>query len=294
MLSSRWREGSPTVRELVLNRQPAELYLDLMKNALAFALWPEPPHPIEPGPYRGPLPKRLARSLAFRFIAHESIVLCAQDTVAPDQTEEGRFWPAYADTMIGLKRLSNLQYCIETVLKENIDGDLIETGVWRGGACIFMRAVLAAHGIGDRKVYVADSFEGLPAPDVTNCPADEGMPLHTLGFLAVSQPEVANNFRRYGLLDDQVVFLKGWFKDTLPSAPMEKIGVMRLDGDMYGSTMDALTHLYPRLSRGGFCIVDDYGAMCACKLAVDDFREKNGIRAEIQIIDWTGIYWRKP
>lgn len=74
--------------------------------------------------------------------------------------------------MVGLKRLDNLQYCVETVLRDGVEGDLIETGVRRGGSCIFMRGILAAYGDTTRKVYVADSFEGLPAPDPGKYPAD--------------------------------------------------------------------------------------------------------------------------
>lgn len=114
-----------------------------------------------------------------------------------------------ADTMIGLKRLDNIQFCVENVLKDNIQGDLIETGVWRGGACIFMRAILAAYGITDRRVFVADSFEGLPKLDEKEYPQDKEDKLCIERFLSLSKEEVENNFRRYGLLDEQVVFLKG-------------------------------------------------------------------------------------
>jgi hypothetical protein len=194
--------------------------------------------------------------------------------------------------MIGLKRLDNLQFCVESVIREGIEGDLIETGVWRGGACIFMRAILAAYAIENRKVYVADSFEGFPKPNVEKFPADKGDRLHIHRFLAVSQDEVENIFKRYGLLDGQVVFLKGWFKDTLPHEPIEKLAVLRLDGDMYGSTMDALANLYPKLSKGGFCIIDDY-SLPGCKRAVDDFRIEKGICSEMNVVDWTARYWRK-
>jgi hypothetical protein len=156
-----------------------------------------------------------------------------------------------------------------------------------------MRAILAAHGVGERKVFVADSFQGLPKPDVEKYPQDGGDShhLHT-PFLGVSRAEVENNFRRYGLLDEQVVFLQGWFKDTLPNAPIDQLAVMRLDGDMYGSTMDALVNLYPKLTPGGFCIIDDY-YLPNCKRAVQDYRAQNNIKAEIKEIDWTGCYWRK-
>jgi O-methyltransferase len=194
--------------------------------------------------------------------------------------------------MIGLRRLDSLQSCLETALQECIKGDLIETGVWRGGACIFMRAVMAAYGVEDRKVYVADSFEGLPAPEPEKFPADRGDELHTHTYLAVSQDEVKTNFRRFGLLDDQVVFLKGWFKDTLPEAKIEKLAVLRLDGDMYSSTMDSLTNLYPKLSDGGFCIVDDYD-LDGCRKAVDEFRAANGVHAEMKAVDSGCKFWRK-
>lgn len=155
-----------------------------------------------------------------------------------------------------------------------------------------MRAILAAYGIEDRKVYVADSFEGLPKPAPDSFPADKDDIHYIHQFLAVSQQQVESNFKKYGLLDDQVVFLKGWFKNTLPNAPMEKLAILRLDGDMYSSTIDALTNLYPKLSKGGFCIIDDY-ALSGCKKAVYDYRAEHGIVAEIKAVDWTGAYWRK-
>jgi hypothetical protein len=194
--------------------------------------------------------------------------------------------------MIGVNRLDNLQLCIEKVIEDRVEGDLIETGVWGGGAGIFMRAVLAAYGIESRTVFVADSFEGLPKPDPDKWPADRSDTFFTHKYLAVSRSEVENNFRKYGLLDDKVVFLKGYFKDTLPGAPIQKLAILRLDGDMYGSTMDALDNLYPKLTRGGFCIIDDY-ALPTCKAAVDDYRSKHGIVPQMEEIDWSGRYWRK-
>jgi len=277
-------------KENTMKRTPTELYLDLMKKALAFTLWPEPPIPIDTFNYKLTPLKRVLVSLASRFFRAKKLSIASAVTL--DQRVEGKCWPGYADTMIGLKRLDNLQFCVETVIREGVEGDLIETGVWRGGACILMRAILAAHAIENRKVYVADSFEGLPKPDPEKFPADKGDKLHAQLFLAVSQEEVENNFRKYGLLDECVVFLKGWFKDTLPNAPIEKLAILRLDGDMYGSTMDALANLYPKLSKGGFCIIDDY-ALKGCRAAVDDFRTENGIISEMKVVDWTGRYWRK-
>jgi hypothetical protein len=174
-----------------------------------------------------------------------------------------------------------------------VPGDLIETGVWRGGATIFMRALLKLEGVTDRIVWVADSFEGLPPPDAERYPADAGDELHTVEVLAVSLQEVKANFEKFGVLDDGVRFLKGWFRDTLSDPRIRQLAVLRLDGDMYESTTDALVRLYPRLSIGGYIIVDDYGCIPACRQAVHDFRAAHGIEDVIQWVDWTGVYWRR-
>jgi O-methyltransferase len=206
----------------------------------------------------------------------------------------GLDWPAEAETMIGMKRLTSLQNAVETVIAEDIPGDLIECGVWRGGACILMRAVLAAYGDHSRNVWLADSFQGVPRSDPENYKADKGIRAElAAGILGVSEAEVKANFERYGLLDDQVRFLPGWFKDTLADAPIDRISLLRLDGDLYESTIQGLDALYPRLSPGGFCIVDDYLAVKACEQAVTDYRSKHGITAEIVDIDGTGVFWRK-
>lgn len=197
-----------------------------------------------------------------------------------------------AHSMLSLRRLDNVQMCVETVLKENIPGDLIETGVMRGGTVILMRAILMAHGILDRVVWAADSFEGLPAPDPDNYPADAGAAWHLRPLTECGVDHVKRNFARYGLLDDQVKFLPGWFRDTLTTAPIERLAVLRLDGDLYESTMDALVPLYPKLSPGGFLIIDDYN-LPMCRKAVNDYRERFGITEKVVEIDDAGIYWRK-
>ncbi len=210
-------------------------------------------------------------------------------------------WGMIAYTMIGKPRLDNLQFCIEDVIGNDVPGDLIETGVWRGGATIFMRAVLKAHGITDRTVWVADSFEGLPsvskedaayAPDasVDTATMNIGGPM-ALGF-AVPLAQVQENFSKFDLLDGQVKFLKGWFKDTLPVAPIERIAVLRLDGDMYESTMDALNALYRKVSKGGYVIVDDYKAWPHCEQAIRDFRQRHDISNEMISIDGLAYYWQ--
>lgn len=206
---------------------------------------------------------------------------------------EGRDWPVKAHTMIGIHRLDNLHFCVEDVLARKVPGDLMETGVWRGGAAILMRAILKVNGVIDRRVWCADSFEGLPPPDPQKYPHDANLELNVYKELAISLEEVQTNFRRYNLLDDQVRFLKGWFRDTLPGAPVERLAVLRLDGDLYESTMDALTALYPKVSSGGYLIVDDYGDIPACKQAVHDYRDRHGVREDIVPIDHAGVFWMK-
>jgi hypothetical protein len=210
------------------------------------------------------------------------------------QRTEGRDWPSEAETMIGLKRLDNIQQCVTEVLEHGIPGDLVEAGVWRGGAAIFMRAVLAAFRETGRRVWLADSFQGLPQPDPATFPLDAGDRHWELTpYLGIPLDVVRANFERYGLLDEQVEFLPGWFRDTLPKAPIEKIAVLRIDGDMYESTFEALMHLYPKVTVGGYVIIDDYGVLPNCKAAVEDYRRAHAIDAPIRSADWTGVYWQK-
>jgi O-methyltransferase len=133
----------------------------------------------------------------------------------------------------------------------------------------------------------------LPPPDASRYPADDGDRHFEMDQLAVSMEMVQENFRKYGLLDQQVKFLKGWFKDTLSTAPIDKLAVLRLDGDMYQSTMEAITALYDKLQPGGFVIVDDYGAVAGCRQAITDFRGQRNIEDAIVDIDGLGVYWRK-
>jgi O-methyltransferase len=212
----------------------------------------------------------------------------------PWQTRTWReFWPVKAHTMLSAARLTNVRRLVEATLQDGVAGDYIETGVWRGGACILMRAVLAAYGVCDRRVYVADSFEGLPRPNSDRYPADRRDRLFSFAELAVSEAEVRRNFDAYGLLDAQVVFVKGLFKDTLPALKGHPFALIRLDGDMYESTMDALTNLYDGLSSGGYVVVDDYGILNGCRRAVHDFLDGRSLAPSIEDIDGHGVWWRK-
>jgi Macrocin-O-methyltransferase (TylF) len=136
-------------------------------------------------------------------------------------------------------------------------------------------------------------FSSINTASSVRHPSDNNATFHTFKELAISLNQVKRNFEKYGLLDQQVHFLKGWFRDTLPTAPIGKLAVLPLDGDMYEATMDALTYLYPKVSFDGYLIVDDYGRVPACKKAVHDYRQAHGILDKIVSIDWTGIYWQR-
>jgi len=201
----------------------------------------------------------------------------------------GRDWPHSAHTMIGLKRMNNLHESLDYVRENNIQGDFIETGVWRGGASIFTKKYFDLYGM-NRKVFVADSFKGLPPPQVQE---DAGDPHHTIDFLRVSLADVQNNFKLYGALDENVIFLEGWFEDTLPNnTSIGELSVLRMDGDMYKSTMDVFDSCYHKVVKGGRVIIDDY-CIPNCKNAVHKFREVNSFTEEITIIDQCGIFWTK-
>lgn len=270
-----------------------QLYLDLLRRCLTRMVAGETYRTINPQHRTWKRALYLAHLPVKRLLALGDLELVRRIDFDADGRAEGRDIPPTAETVIGLRRLENIESCIASVLRDDVPGDLIETGVWRGGATIFMRGVLKAYGVTDRVVWVADSFRGVPKPDGARFPQDAGAPFWRNAHLAVSAEEVAANFRRYGLLDEQVRFLEGWFQETLPSAPIERLALLRLDGDLYESTIVALEALYPKVSPGGFVIVDDYGGGApGCARAVDDFRARQGITDELRRVDWNGAYWR--
>ena len=206
----------------------------------------------------------------------------------------GLDWPLQGVSMSGLRRLDDLQACVDSIVRDRVDGDLIEAGTWRGGATILMRAALDTAGEGrDRTVWVADSFQGFPESE-TEAPDEVRFTkfLRAFDFLSVSVDEVQGNFARFGL-DRGVEFVKGYFKDTLPGLSGGGWALVRLDGDTYDATRVALECLYPGLQPGGYLIVDDYGAFEECRRAVDEYREEHGITEVMQEVDWTCVRWRK-
>ncbi len=243
-------------------------YLELHKRSLLDLLGPE----------------------TWRVVSHPSVGMFMQ--CVPDNElclrVEGFDWPRDGLTMIGYRRLTNSEQCLKIILSEDISGDVIETGVWRGGSSLFMRAVL---GEDNRRVWAADSYAGFHENDRDVIGAHEQ---YHGDYLKVSSERVHQNFERYGVSDRGVVYLEGWFQDTLPRLRDKHTwSLVRLDGDTYESTKLGLENLYPDLSEGGFLVVDDYGAVASCREAVNEYLAEHHLTPDIHQIDWTGVYWRK-
>lgn len=275
--------GSNRVEKVAARR-----YMELLKGCLTRTVIDEP----FLAPVRGAhglrgIPARFAAAAVSRFGA---TIAREVPPYAPNMAGE---YPKRGETMISRARLDQLDEAIETVVTEDVPGDLIETGVWRGGSVILMRAALDAYGDPERTVWAADSFQGLPKPDPGRYPVDKDNWFWMCDDLAVPLDQVKANIERFGLLDDRVQFLAGWFKDTLPTAPIGRLAVLRLDGDMYESTIQALEALYPKLSSGGYCIVDDYWSVVECQAAVNDYRRDHGVVEPFRRIDEHACYWRR-
>lgn len=205
----------------------------------------------------------------------------------------GRDWTFAGDTMTGRKRLDNVHALLKDVIENKVAGDYIETGVWRGGSSVLAKAVLETLDPNSNRIsYVCDSFSGLPPGEKKLAKGDVGW--DNIPYLEVPSDVVANNFIKYGLLDSNVIFAKGFFNDTMPllAEKITSLSIMRLDGDMYESTVDVLYHLYNKLSIGGYVIMDDWFRFPS-KIACEDFFAAHGIKPEIIPIDDLSAYWKK-
>ncbi len=267
-----------------------ERYLDLLKRFLVRYEFDE--EIIEYRELRVTSKFRRGLKLLFKFLPDGIYVM--ENGRARDLSErlEGKDWPITAESMIGLKRMNQLHEALKEIEKENVPGDIVETGVWRGGALIFAASFLEIHGIKGRKVFGCDSFEGLPKPSSTY-PADLGDSHHKYSYLAVSIDQVERNLSKYNVNPDSVKLVKGWFSDTLHQLETEKIAILRLDGDMYSSTIEALEALYHKVASGGFVIIDDF-SLKGANQAVIDFLNRNNIEVKFVKIDDASAYFRVP
>ena len=290
--------------------EPRQLYLELLMRSLNGEL-SEPiierkkllaePEPSEALPYGIELCRELLRQADHKFAEFlQPMGKSAEEFsgISPFKLYGYLNWmnpKGSPDTMCGPDNIMAVNNIITTILKEKVRGDFIETGVWKGGMTVLMRGALKAHGMTSRRVWVADSFSGLPPadPKVSLKDAIFYHLMAPINHLAVPLEEVKELFERYWLLDNKVRFLEGWFCDTLPKAPIRHLALIRMDGDFYDSTMDTLRALYHKLSPGGYLIVDDYGIPCGCREAVDEFRAEHNIREPMVNINSDSIYWRK-
>jgi hypothetical protein len=206
----------------------------------------------------------------------------------------GEDLPALAETLIGVRRMESLRSLIERVLNQNVAGDIAFCGVWRGGAAIYAAGILASLGVTDRTIFVCDTFEGPPPPDPQKYPLDEGATFHTIPYLIVKLPDVMAAFNRYDLMTENVQFVQGLFRDTLPPLAAGKLALVYAEGMMYGPTMETLANLYDSLSPGGVVFIDRYLCLGPSCQAINDFRRNRNISVAMHPLAGTAAYWCKP
>jgi len=201
-------------------------------------------------------------------------------------------------TMTSPERLFALIQATRYVTAAGIPGDVVECGVWRGGSVMAAALTLLNAGDASRNLYLFDTFEGMSAPTDRDIAID-GSPASSLldlgrrldpdsAWCYATQDEVALAMRSTGYDPQRVHFVKGKVEETLPSQAPDRISLLRLDTDWYESTRHELEHLFPRLSRGGVLIIDDYGHWAGCREAVDDYLRTHRVKLLLSRIDYTG------
>lgn len=207
------------------------------------------------------------------------------------QREAGQDWSLFALTMTGRIRVKTIQLLLEEIIQNNIKGDIIETGVWRGGTSIFMRGVLDAYQQHQRKSYVCDSFSGLPPSEYK---ADADIKWDHSPYLEISVDQVTENFITAGIYSQNIIFVKGFFSNTMPqlATMTTTFSLLRLDGDMYESTVDVLYHLYDKLSIGGYVFIDDWSILPTQRACLD-FMKVHNFKPQVITPDPVAGYWKK-
>lgn len=216
------------------------------------------------------------------------------------------------NTMLPIPRLFDAYEAVISINSEGLLGDVVECGVWNGG-CVGLMAIAHANSVGPyRQFHLFDSFQGLPQPSAHDKEViddfaarhpgirlqDEDPELIAIGACAGIPQAAVERFlvHKLGLAKDSFIFHVGWFQDTVPRSvsTIEKIALLRIDGDWFDSTKVCLETLYDRVVRNGFVIIDDYGTFSGCKKAVDEFFSKTGIAPQINRSDQDCIFFRKP
>lgn len=188
-----------------------------------------------------------------------------------------------------------LYKAIEYVVKNNVPGDIVECGVWNGGSMLLAALALIHFGDTSRKIYLYDTFEGMPEPDPEMDKSWDGQSAHEEWRESVavkgrwgyggSVEMVYEVMRSSGYPLENIIFVKGMVETTIPSVAPKHIALLRLDTDLYQSTYHELVHLYPRLSRGGVLILDDYGYFQGAKVATDQYFAENNLAPLLNRVD---------
>jgi len=236
----------------------------------------------QPDPYAACMAVMGVKALVTGFM-HES----------PTTTVDGSEWPTLKSTiaMTGLRRLNSVEWLITDCLSRGVPGDFIETGVWRGGtSAVAATTMRILRGTG-RTTFLADSFQGIPDVDLSQYPKDKAHESTTRMEILDNNSEenvvkLLSSVGLFGYKDYPIVLLKGYFNESLPKARAEGkfkngFAMIRLDGDTYMSTMQAIEVLYPLLHVGGFVVVDDFTDWIGCFAAIMDHRKLHHITTPI-------------
>ena len=195
-------------------------------------------------------------------------------------------------TMTTVERLWGLREAVDYVVREDIPGDAVECGVWRGGSSMLIALQLLRTQDGGRKLWMYDTFEGMTAPsEFDDAEALEQFEEHRArGEQWIRAPidEVKRNLGSTGFPATRLELVAGKVEDTIPDRMPSEISILRLDTDWYESTHHELVHLWPRLSPGGVLIIDDYGHWGGARKAVDEFFDELGARPLFGRMDYTG------
>ena len=205
----------------------------------------------------------------------------------PDFNElDIRIFRAVEDfTMTTAIRVHAIIQAVKYILKNKIDGDLVECGVWKGGSIMAMALALKELGDTRREIYLYDTFSGMSTP--TNVDISYNGASAQIGLLYSSLEEVKSNVYSIGYPNDKFHFIQGKVEDTIPENIPEKIALLRLDTDWYESTKHELLHLFPLLSNKGVIIIDDYGQWQGARKAVDEYILENKLCILLNRIDYS-------
>jgi O-methyltransferase len=201
-------------------------------------------------------------------------------------------------TMTSPERIDALINAVQYVVKNEIDGAMVECGVWKGGSSMAMALTLKKLGVENRDLYLYDTFSGMTGPSDVDISIRGATAHKTFSETKISEDasnwclspleEVKENVFSTGYKKEKFHFIKGKVEETIPKNIPEKIALLRLDTDWYQSTKHELTHLFPLLKPNGVLIIDDYGYWEGARKAVDEYISDNNIQILLNRIDYTG------